>query len=412
MANEFLREELVLFDQLLAKFDSDNTVAKQAGRFTQPGQEMQRLGDTVFRPSPQISTTVSGLDITSKIGSITQLAVPASLTTIENVTFTMDALERRDQLQITSKAESSAQALSAAVNRAMADNVTVWGSLTVPVSGALTGYDDLSLADALMIENDVLGNDKTMVLNPRDYNAMGGNLQDRTLMPRSEAALDTTNLGPIANFNTFKTSYGPTLAAAAGGGAITITGDQSFVPSSQQATGTTLNQDNRTMNLLVSATANVKAGDKFTIVAVNAISHINKNPTGQLKTFTVIDVVDGTNLTIAPPIIDAAGGTDAEIDYANVDAEAKDGVAIVFLNGTTAQVNPFFMNNSIEVFGGRLAFPDEGVSVMRQSTDTGIEVIFARQGSVITGITTYRFTIFFGVTNLNPEMNGILIGNQ
>ncbi len=415
MANQFNREEVILFEQVLEKFDSDNTVAAQASRFSQPGTDMQRQGDTVWRPQPMISITVDGLDITSNIGSITQMSVPATLSTIANVPFQLDALSMRDPLYRDRKADSAAQALSARINRAMADNVKIWGSLTVPVTGALTGYDDISLADALMIEQDVLGNAKTMVLNPRDYNAMAGNLADRTLMSRSERALDDTNLGPIANFNTFKTSYGPTLAVAAGGGGITVTGDQSYVPvsTSTAATGETENVDNRTMPLTVSTTTNVAAGDKFTIANVNAISHINKNPTGQLKTFTVISVIDGTTLQIAPALV-VAGASDAEDDYANVDAAALNTAALVFLNTATVQSNVFFLNDSIEVFGGNLAFGEDmaGVSVMRMTTDSGVEIIFAKQGDVKTTLVTYRLTMFFGVTNLNPEMNGILIGNQ
>ena len=411
MANQFNREEVVLFEKVTEKFDSDNTVANRAAKFSQPGSEMQRRGDTVWRSVPMISTTVDGLDITGNIGSITQLAVPSTLSTIANVTFSLDALQQRDPLYMTRKAESAAQALSARVNRLIADNVKVWGSLTVPVAGPLTGYDDISLADALMMEQDVMGNDKTMVLNPRDYNNMGGNLAERTLMRRSETALDDTNIGPIANFSTFKTSYGPTLTAAAG--TVAVDGAQSYVPASTitAGTGETENVDNRTMDLTVDTSANVAAGDKFTIAGVNAISHINKNPTGQLKTFTVVSVVSGTVLQIAPPII-VAGGSDAETDYANVDAAAADTAALTFLNTQTVQTNPFFMNDSIEIFGGRLAFPDEGLVVTRSSTDSGIEIIFARQGDVLTGITTYRMTMFLGVTNLNPEMNGILIGGQ
>lgn len=415
MANQFNREEIVLFEQVLEKFDSDNTVSRQANLFTQPGQSMQRQGDTVWRPVPMISTTTDGLDITSNLGSITQLSVPASLSTISNVPWQLDALEMRDPLYRDRKSTSAAQALSASVNRAMANNINVWGSLTVDVTDALSGYDDISLVDALMVENDVLGQQKTMVLNPRDYNAMGGDLASRTLMPRSTTALDGTTIGPIANFNTFKTSFSPTINAALGS-SITVDGDQRYAPvsTSTAATGETENVDNRTMNLLVSATTNVAAGDKFTIAGTNSLSHINKNDTQQLKTFSVVSVVDGFNLTIAPPIIVGDGNSDAEDDYANVTDIANTGAALVWLNTTATTANVFFMNDSIEVFGGNLAFNDDmaGVAVMRMTTDSGIEIIFAKQGDVKTGTATYRLTIFFGVTNLNPEMNGILIGGQ
>lgn len=414
MVNQFNREEVVLFELVLEKFDSDNTVAKQAARFRQPGSEMQRRGDTVWRPSPQISTLVQGLDITGNIGSITQMSVPATLSTIDNVPFELDAQQMRDELYRDRKAISAAQALSAGINRAMANNVNIWGSLTVAQTAALAGYDDISLADALMVENDVLGSDKTMVLNPRDYNAMAGNLAQRTLMPRSERALGSTELGPISDFNTFKTSFGPAVNAQAA--TPTVTGAQRYVPTSisTAATGETENVDNRTMNLTISSSAGLAAGDKFTIAAVNAVSHINKNNTNQLKTFSVVSVVDGTTIQISPPIIVGDGTSDAEDDYANVDAEAANLAALTFLNTTAAQSNVFFMNDSIEVFGGNLAFGEDmaGVAVMRQMTDSGIEIIFAKQGDVKTGKSTYRLTTFYGVTNLNPEMNGILIGGQ
>ena len=420
MANQFNREEIVLFEQVLEKFDSDNRIAKQASFFRQPGTTMQRTGDRVWRPVPMISTTVDGLDVSSSIGSITQLSVPATLTTVKSVAWEEDAFEMRDPLYRDRKATSASQALSAAVNRAMANNIVTFGSLTVKTSGPFNGYDKVSLADALMIENDVLGNDKTMVLNPRDYNAGAANLASRTLVPRSEKALSDALLGPVANFTTFVTSFGPTLVQAATG-AVQVNGaNQRHVPQSTStaASGETDNVDNRTMLLTIdqAGATTRKAGDKFTIAGVNALSHINKQDTGQPKTFTIVERVSATVIRIAPPIIDGShgGAVDAEVDYANVTATPANDAALTFLNTVTVQTNPFFMNDSIEVFGGNLAFTEDmaGVAVMRMTTDTGIEIIFAKQGTAATGKAFYRLTIFFGVTNLNPEMNGLLLNNQ
>lgn len=413
MANAFNQEEVILFEQVLEKFDSDNTIAKQATMFRQPGSEMQRRGDTVWRPQPQISTIVEGLDITGNIGSITGMTVPATLSTIANVPFQMNLLEMRDPLQRDRKATSAAQALSARINRAIADNVKIWGSQTVQVVGALTGYDNVSLIDALYTENDVIAMNKTLVLAPRSYNLMAANLASRTLMTRSERALSDNNLGPISGFNTFKTSYTPAVPAQ--GAAPTVTGNQSHVPvsTSTAATGETENVDNRTFNLVVSSTAGLNPGDKFNIANVNAISLINKKDTALLKGFSIVSIVDGTNMLISPAPVAAAGGSDAEIDYANVDSIPQNAAVLTFLNNTATDGNVHFVNDSIEIFGGTLAWDDmAGVATMRQTTDTGIEIIFAKQGDVLTGITTYRLTMFFGTTNLVPEMNGLLIGNQ
>lgn len=414
MANSFNKEEVILFEQVLAMFDTDNTVANQCAKFSQPGNEMQRRGDTVWRPVPQISTIVEGLDVSSSYGSITGMSVPATLSTISNVPFQMDALELRDPLQRDRKARSAAQALSAALNRQVANVCAIWGSQTVAVTGALSGYDDVSLVEALLMENDVSGVERTMVIGARDYNVMGGNLADRTLMPRSERAYETTNIGPVAGFNTYKTGFAP--AVAANGATVTVSGaGQKHVPASTTtaATGEEQNVDNRTMNLDVNTTTGVVAGDKFTIAGVNAVSLINKQDTAQLKTFTVVEVVDGTTLKIAPPII-VSGATDAETDYANCSASPANLAALTFLNNTATKANVHFCNDAVEVFGGRLAFDEDmaGVSVMRETTDSGIEIIFAKQGNVGTGVASFRLTMFHGSTCLVPEMAGILIGGQ
>ena len=164
------------------------------------------------------------------------------------------------------------------------------------------------------------------------------------------------------------------------------------------------------MDLNVTAGANLNVNDAITIAGVNAVSHINKNDTGQLKTFRITNIAANV-ITITPPII-VAGASDAETDYANCTASPANLAAITPLNTVAKPTNVFFDNHSIEVFGGTLAFPEDGMTVTRMSTDPGIEIIFAKQADILTGIITYRLTVFFGVTNLNPEMNGILLGNQ
>ncbi len=68
-----------------------------------------------------------------------------------------------------------------------------------------------------------------------------------------------------------------------------------------------------------------------------------------------------------------------------------------------------------EIIEGKLATPASdmaGVSTMRMSTDSGIELLFAKGGDVGRLAADYRITMFFGVTNLQPQMNGIALFNQ
>ena len=171
--------------------------------------------------------------------------------------------------------------------------------------------------------------------------------------------------------------------------------------------------DNRFQNLTVSATANVKAGDCFTLAGVNAVHNITKGDTGQLMTFRVVSVVSGTVLQITPPIISAGGSTDAELEYKNVTAAPANGAAITWLNTAAAYLNPFWHKSAIELLPGRIAFPDNaGMDVMRGTTDQGLELVMVKQGDIQTGKIRYRFDTRFGVVALNPQMMGVELFSQ
>jgi hypothetical protein len=143
------------------------------------------------------------------------------------------------------------------------------------------------------------------------------------------------------------------------------------------------------------------------------VHHITKQSTGQLKTFRVISVDSGTTMTITPPIISAQGASDAEEQYKNVSVTASATAAIVFLNTAAASINPFWHKDSLEIIPGRYAVPENaGASVMRGSTDNGIEFVWQKQYDINTMKTFYRADILFGVVNTNTEMNGIMLFGQ
>jgi hypothetical protein len=49
---------------------------------------------------------------------------------------------------------------------------------------------------------------------------------------------------------------------------------------------------------------------------------------------------------------------------------------------------------------------------MRGTTDNGIEFVWTKQFAIGTMDVFYRADILFGVANLQPEMNGIMIFGQ
>jgi hypothetical protein len=148
--------------------------------------------------------------------------------------------------------------------------------------------------------------------------------------------------------------------------------------------------------------------------ALNAVHHITKGDTGQLKTFRVISVDSATTMTISPPIISAQGGSTAELQYKNCVANTPSATAaIVFLNTASASINPFWQRDALEILPGHYAVPtDAGTAVMRATTEQGIEVVFQKFYDINTMKTKFRLDTLFGVVNKQPEMTGLIMFSQ
>ena len=195
-------------------------------------------------------------------------------------------------------------------------------------------------------------------------------------------------------------------------------GEQKFIPAAKDANGR--NIDNRTMPLVVADGTGGAAGDAFTIPGVFVLGKINKKTTLKLQTFRLVEVVDGTNWVITPPIItDNQTATPtpvgAELEYANCSDSARNDVAITFLNVADSITNIFFQNESVEIVHGSLAMADMnsgGVSSMRRATDSGIELVLMKSSNINTIETKYRVLMWARGNVLEPEMCGILIGGQ
>ena len=76
-------------------------------------------------------------------------------------------------------------------------------------------------------------------------------------------------------------------------------------------------------------------------------------------------------------------------------------------------VNCFWKKEAVEILPGRLAIPaDQGMSVIRGTTDQGIEIVMSKQAAIGTLKSFYRVDAFYGVSVTNPEMAGIMLFNQ
>lgn len=421
MANAFSKEERVAFEDILEGFNDALVMSRNVSIYQTQDMEMERAGDVIWRPQPYIAQSFDGMDQTANFADNVQLSVPATLGYEKSSPWIMDAKELRDALQEGRLGDAAKQKLASDINVALTNVASLQGTLVVAQPGAATGFDDVALMEAIMNEQGVQPFDRYSAVGTRDYNGMAGDLAGRnTVQGVVQTAYEQSFVGRLASFDMFKMDYSKRLKAAAGV-TVTVNGaSQYYTPAatSTAGTGERSNVDNRYQNLTIGVVSGtVKIGDCFTIADINAVHHITKEDTGELKTFRITDIVSGAGgagvVQISPPLISAEGATDAEKQYQNVTATPANGAAITFLNIADAAMNPFWQKDALEILPGRYAVPtDAGTAVMRATTEQGIELVWQKWYDINTMKTKYRLDTLFGVVNKQPEMSGIALFNQ
>ena len=424
MANSFSKEERIAFENILEGFQDALVLSRNVAIYNTDQTMMERTNNVIWRPQPYISVSYSGTDMTNNFDDYTQLTVPATIGFSRAVPWIMNATELRDALQEQRLGDSAKQKLASDINVAIMNVAAQQGSLVVKRTAAASGFDDVAEIEAVMNEQGVQDMDRYLALSTRDYNGMASDLAKNTRSfgnDISDSALRRAYVGRVASFETYKLDYAVRKAAAAGGAGIQVStlaaAGNYWVPKSTTTatTGETSNVDNRFQTITVSSSANVAAGDSFTIGGVFAVHHITKQSTGVLKSFRVISVpAGGTTLVITPAIVSTQGGTDAEAQYQNVTIPTPSATApVVFLNTVAGNMNPFWQKYALEILPGRYAVPtDAGAAVMRASTDQGIELVMTKQYDINTMKTKYRLDTLYGVVNKQPQMSGIIMFSQ
>jgi hypothetical protein len=424
MANAFSKEERVAFEDILEGFQDLLVLSRHVSVYNTNQTEMARTNDTIWRPMPYIAQSINstpGSSISSSYQNMTQLSVPSTIGFSKTVPWTMTTLDLRDALQENRLGESAKQKLASDINVAIMNTAAAQGTLVVPIAAAAGDYDDISLCDTIMNEQGVPDYDRFLGLSSRDYNGLAGNLSQASRSfgnAKSDKAYERNFVGMVAGFDTYKFDYANRIAVAAGSTTtIATNGAQAdFVPqATSTSVGGQINVDNRYQSVTVSNTVGVAVGDAFTIDGVEAVHHITKASTGQLKTFRVISITSGTVMVISPPIIGATSSpTDAELQYKNVEVVTESATAAInWLNTGASAINVFWQKDSLEILPGRYAIPaDAGTAVMRATTDQGVELVMQKFYDIDSMTIKYRLDTLFGVVNKQPEMSGILLFNQ
>lgn len=408
MPNSLAKDLELMFEEFVEGYDASCVISREAETSFPSPVDMQRAGDTFYKRQNFHTSVVTGLDVSaaSKTDVIDRF-VPSVFRSPDNVVWELDAKEMRDDMYKTKVGQSASTRLAAEIDKNLYNTVAQRAAIVVKKVGAID-WTDGAKAEALMISRGIgLGRDRKLFMNAFDWTDIAKDLGNRAYMgDLSKGAYERSQVPDIAGFRTFRTDNQSILTAVGTVTSTTVSGNQSHTVTAMTGDVPT---DNRQMVLNVAGAniGNIKAGDSFTIVGVNAVHQIDKSDTGQLMTFRVLSVAGGgANLTISPAII-ATG------PYQNVSAIASNGANLTFLNTATKAVNPFWAQGAVTLDYGRLAFPTgQGPQVMTATTKQGVPLIMSYSFNHLTGKTTCRFTTLYATSVLDPEQCGIIIANQ
>lgn len=414
MANSFAKKIDVFFDDVVAGFDATNISSKNVSQYKAPAEALALNGQTFHRPMPMMTEIVDGRDITGQYKDLVELTVPATLTEshIRNVPVKLTGVDLNNPYAFDNIVKTSNILLSNKLDTLVANRVAERGTLAVINAGAIDTYDDAAEADALMLEQQATRGERIMLLNPRMAKNIAGNLAARQTMNTAPMnAYQRSTLQPIAGFDTFRVDYGKSIVGSAGAGYLVDTA-QAYTPVSADSNG--IPADNRTQVLKVKTGTGAAVGDVFTIAGVYAVGHINKQSTGQLKTFRIL-AIDSGNWTISPAIVPADGTAVAQKAYANVTTGAAADAAITILNTKTTAASVFYEKSAIEIVHADFntePFEASGKRVRKATTDSGIQIVMLSDSNVDTLAANYRLFVWANVEVLNPELAGIMLENQ
>jgi hypothetical protein len=408
MANSALKTIDIMWETFVDKFDAMCVLSKAVDTETIDAQRAERAGDVMYVRQNYHASTVAGLDISGESDmDVISRAVPLVFNDPQNVKYSMDAKEMRDESVMRKQGEAAAQRLAAIID------TTLWNkgcdrATMVELSTGTFTWELGASAETTLIQRGITANQARLFMNATDYQAVAADLGNKAyLADWSKSAYERSQVPGIANFQTFRTDNLKNLTIKGTVTGTTINGNQSHTVVAKDANGVPV--DNRQMALTVQGAnvANIKVGDVFTIANVNAVHMITKEDTGKLQTFRVLAVGgSGTALTVSPAIVPSG-------PYQNVTVQAANSAAVNFVNNATKPCNLFFTGDAMQLKYSRLHFPtDQGALVRTATTENGAPLTMSYFFDHLTGKTQFRFHTYFAAEAVDVEKIGIIVANQ
>lgn len=415
MANSRSQQIDVWFEKLIETVNAMNLFSKTATPYKMEANRLSQAGQTIYRPMEFMTQTVDGRDMSSSYKDVVALTVPATLSEshFRNVPHSFTGVDLNDKLFMDRSQKAAAKKLANRLDTLVADYVGTYATQLVVNSGNIDTYDDLAEAETIFLEQQLAGDDDVMLLNPRmAKNVLGVIAGKSTMNNVSVNAYEQSKLLQVGNFATYRADYMKSITGSSGTGYTVDGGSQGHTPDNVDNNGIPV--DNRTQTLTVADGSGAQAGDFFTMAGVYSVGALNKQSTGQLKTFRILAVNSSTSWTIAPAII-PANGTGAQIAYANCSNVPANDAEISILNTTTKACSTFFKKSAVELLHADFdvsSFADTGKKVRYDVTDSGVGVVLLSDSNIDTLVTKYRLMVWANPNATNYEMLGALLEGQ
>ena len=422
-------------DEIVDTLSTISTFTDNAQQYTPPAGSMQRSSNTYWKPIEQQVRDVSGWDVSAEWGGVEELSISGALDVPNNVPIQLRSDDFRDERSIRRRFSAGALRLAGNIEQQGLAKAASHGSFAVTNSNAIgsanfTAWDALNEADSKMFDLEYSRDSGNCVyMNTTDYAAGGRDLNNSTANYQGSLPTDAYKKGEIQRQvagigSVMKHNKLPMVTAQAT--AVTINGDQSFVPIASQisASGSNENFDNRFASVVVSTSVGVNIGDKFTIPGMYSVSRDGKIQSSSLQTFTVASIPDGTHLQISPrpyawderPVADGGAGglTRDQSAYANVNTALNNGDVVTWLNTTAGKANVIMTKDSMVLTSSPIPTSHDMFSGMKveQFEAGGVSGIIGFQGDLGTLTGNCRMAIWSDWQVEKPEEVGIIMGGQ
>jgi len=421
----------VLFEQTIETYESQISMLSLVDIFKPDAKDMQNSGNAIWRTVQQHAPIIEGWDISGLETDIIEETYPALLGTPKNDFVKQRADDLRDMQFWEKRGKQSGKRQASELNKQIASLIALTGSQFYRFeSGAAdaNGYGFVAEAQTILNERQLPTDDQRhFMLNDRDLLKFSKELSGRQTMqgrPEDDAWAKGQIGNNIAEFDIHTGSFLPSILGGVSPDTTTTAAvsDKPEGGTVNSTLSTVTNVDYRLSSLIpVVSNVGYNIGDKVLFdnsgVLVEAIGLDDKTETGQAMTFTIVGLpVSGTEIQVFPKPIAADDVllTTLEKAYANINTTIEAGATVVRLNiDPIAKTNLFWCKDSIEVVAGEapieLLNQFGGMKVVSTTMKNGQKMYMAYDGNIDDMTFKYRLFTWYGLTNKNPQANGVAV---